>query len=150
MSDASEFNVLYLPCHSREVENKAVVQPVCITFPDAVSSHTSMELFNGLKRLCGYEWAETVNVRSFISYVMLVDEMGLYRTPNKLNVLASVLYGQFIVGDVFVLKRNYAELDFLHSSDIKRLFSLFRTLEESYILQDLKFASFSSYGLSPN
>lgn len=146
----SEFFALILPCSCREIDNKPIVQPVSVSFNDAVSSHTSFELFNGLKRVCKFEYAETVNVRPFTDYVMLVDENGLYRTPNKLNVLASVLYGQFIVGDVFVLKRNFDELDFLSSADVSCIISLLRSFEKGYVLEQLKSVSFSSYGLSPN
>ena len=70
----------------------------------------------------GCEWIEIVRPRGY-DYVLIVDEEGLLKN-NKINPIASVMYGFFehgqpIVGDVLLMKEGLksGELDLIGMTD---------------------------------
>jgi len=68
------------------------------------------EGFAGLRKEVSYQWFEVARRgragdpdERMVPVVMLCDEEGLHNTPNAVNVFASAIAEQHIVGDVFIV-----------------------------------------------
>ena len=68
------------------------------------------EGFAGLRKEVSYQWFEVARRgragdpdTRMVPVVMLCDEEGLHNTPNAVNVFASAIAEQHIVGDVFIV-----------------------------------------------